>query len=322
MGEDDNGKGKESELNDIYGKLDEALGIDKDQVSIGVSDAGDGKTGAEAETPQKPVEKAATAEKALTDEQAAEKYPTLARTIKILAEREAAVERAEKQVKQVAPVGNRELMLEFKRDPITALSKVGFTQEQAAQVLRVGLAKQLGDKAPDNYKKLLNDTQLDTKFEERDQEIQALREEIRQRDTQAAQAAYISQYQNELSTHLKGVETEAPLVYRMFSKNPQKATERVMAIVMQDAREKIAAGKRDAQPLTQAEACKRLNEQLDELSDVFDTKNAQVPATKNGNDGSVNLSNKTMRPVAQAAAAEGEIPFRNYVDAYMKSKGW
>lgn len=324
MGDESN---TDSGLDDLYAKLDQAIGLnDEEKVSVGVVEDEGGKAKADTETGKPEVKPEAkqepeSKEKQLSDKEVVEKYPTLARTIKILAEREAAVERAEKTMKQAAPVGNRELMLEFKRDPITALTKVGFTAEQANDVVRAALAKQLGDKAPDQYKKLLAKTELETRFEERDREMEALREEIRMRDAQAVQATYVTQYKNELGTYLKGAETDAPLVYRMFSKNPDKASQRVMAIVMQDAQEKIAAGKRDAQPLTHAEACKKLNEQLEELSDVFGAKNELTPASKNGNDGSVNLSNKTTRPVGQTAANELPVPFQQHVDAYLKSKG-
>lgn len=322
------------DLSELYGKIDAAVGLDEDQVSVAVSnkpvgeekppgeDKPAGDSPAVGEKPDDAAAKEAPEpEKPLDDKAIAAKYPSLARTVKILTEREEAVRRGEQALKNPAPQSNQALMLQFKRDPAEALAKIGFDPAMAQQILRIGIAKGLGDKAPDQYKKLLETTTQDVRFDETSQEIENLKNEIKRRDMEAANNAYVTQYKDEVSTFLAGAEKDAPLIHRMFGTNKDKAMTRVMAKVMEDAKRKIDAGDRNAQPMSAAEAALMVEADLEDLRDVFGASNAKQVSTAAKKDAGVNLSNKDSRPSGQSKDAEVPVHFSQRVDAYMKSMG-
>lgn len=265
------------------------------------------------------------------DKETAEKYPSLARTIARLSERENKIAALEKQLEEKlkqgsAPVSNSQLLMQFKRDPVAALKTIGFQEADALNVIRTGLARTMGDKAPDQYKKLLEKTELQAQFDELRAENEALKSEFKRRDTHSAQERYVREYHNELSTYLQGAEQDAPLVHRLASANRDDTMSQIMEIVMTDAQAKIASGKTNVAPLTPSEAARVLEAKLQKYSAAFGSsgaaKTVSTPAKTPATSGTVNLSNKSVRPSSAAAAQdEAEVPIGKQVDLYLKQMG-
>ena len=265
---------------------------------------------------------AADSKEAETKKETQESHPSLARALKKLAEREAELDQLKKSYETTKKAGDATknvgsgpvTMTDFQRDPAMALQKLGFDENQAATVLRAGLATIMGDKAPDSYKGLLRDQKLEARFAESQSELQKLRDELQTERRQSAEKAYVEQYRTQVSTYLGG-ENEVPLVSKLYAQNRDECVGNIMQIVMADAGAKIRAGQNDAMPLSEREAAKILESKLEKLKSVF-VENAQKASTASAKP---NLSNKDTRPSGQTKQPEDEeLPVDKMVDIYLQ----
>lgn len=245
-------------------------------------------------------------EKEPKDEEIVEKFPSLARTMQRLSAREQKVAQLEKQLEEKIkgeskPIGNETLAREFRRDPVKALAMLGFNEQEIANSFRYGMAKQLGDKAPEQYKKLREQNELQAQFDQMREQYENLQREVKRRDEVETQRQYVVQYQNELGTYLDGAEENAPLVCKLRATDKEDAMSQIMELVWQDVQMKLASGKRDAAPLTAAEAVAKLEKKLAKYSAAFGsaatTKTSTGSAKSEAGKGTgVNLGNNATRP--------------------------
>lgn len=259
------------------------------------------------------------------EEQEQSQHPSLARAMKRLSEREAKIEALEKKYKTLETEGitkqvgngtkNIGLMTQFQRDPLAALQGLGFDNTQAQTILRAGLARVMGDKAPDSYKAITKDLQLEARFAESQAELQKLRDELNTERRAKAERDYVTQYQTEVSTYLGNPSgSETPLTAKLFSTQRDVAMSQIMEIVMSDANEKIRSGRSDAQPLTPGEAAAKLEKKLEQYKTVFVSGEDKKPALAK----TMNLTNKDVRPTSQVKKEEEEeLSVDKMVDLYL-----
>lgn len=135
----------------------------------------------------------------------------------------------------------------LRTDPWGVLRRAGVDPEIAVQL---HLAEKLGDKAPEELKAALRDSQ-------RDREVRAIREELVRRDRAEQVRSYYQHVSDGALAHVKGEHKNAPTFAAVAKSDASAAHKAVMDEIVADARER-ASKDPDADPLSYDEAVKRV----------------------------------------------------------------
>jgi hypothetical protein len=198
---------------------------------------------------------------------------------------------------------------------VDALKSLGLDDAEIPKVVRVAMASQLpGDKVPEQYRKIQEELVLEQRFREHQSEIETLRAELKRRDEDASMAKARAEYEQGLDSFLGAPGDELPTLTRLASTNKQKARERIMAVVVQDAQKKHAALQagqlkpEQATPMSPAEAAKVVESELAEYAALFGANgNASTNPTKTVVKGKPSLSNKATQPAAVRQPSDNEV---------------
>lgn len=254
-------------------------------------------------------------------------WERLAAREKEIADAQAAVEAERRKLSS--------LVSQFRRNPKEALKAIGIPEQEVSLVIRAAMADELPpDKVPAGYKAVKDKLELEDRFAQISQTLEAknaaLEAQLRQYQEREAAAKYQAEYTATLTSHLSSADVEAhtPHVARMAKAAPDKAQQRIMAIVSKDAQEKYAAVQAgrlapdQARPLTPAEASKILEAELADLASVFGTATATTPnPAKIVATGKPSLSTRATPPAA-ATPVEGTVDdFSARVENWLDSNG-
>lgn len=246
--------------------------------------------------------------------------PAVERSLARIAAREAKVAEREKAAAEAANKF-RDLPSQFRRDPIAALKAIGVEDSEAAQIVRVAMGSLLPqDKVPAQYKEMKERLVQEDRLRMIEARNAALEAQLAERDTLAVQSAAIAEYQTGMDKYLNGAATEAPNLHKMFASKPDKAREKILAVVQKDAQSKIEAAQRgeDVRPMTPAEAAAIVEAELAEYAALFGatTSTNQAPKT------AVSLTNKATQTSGSRPANTGAYADPvDAVDAWLKTKG-
>lgn len=278
------------------------------------------------ETP-KPAEPVVEAAKPVIEA----KDPALDRGWERLSAREAEVVAKEKAAEDKQR-GLSGVLSNLRRGNVTeAFKALGADETEIPKLARLAMASVLpADKVPDAYRKIQSEMTLDERFREVHGENARLRDELKQRDEQAAHARYAQEYDTSLESFLSTPAEGVPVLTKLATANKAKAKDRIMAVVRNDAAQKaeaIRAGKlkpEDASPLTPAEAAKIVESELAEYAALFGhTANEDSTSkSKTPLKGKPSLSNAGTRPAAtRTIPSEPVVDLEDQVDKWLKANG-
>lgn len=235
------------------------------------------------------------------------------RALKRIAERERRVAEREKAVEK-AP--------ERRWNKATiAADLYGFLEAQGVQdpgrVIRAGMARVLGDKAPDEYRRLgdqlKDEGSRDETTEGLREEISALKARLEQQDQSRTAARYVADYQAQLDTHLGGDLTQYPNLANSLKNDRDWTVGSMWEIIRADSRAKAQAmkpGQPLPEPITPAQVLETMERELGSIArrlGVTEPKPAQTKS-KDEQAPTAQVARKTLTAVQPTKPPQGTDP--------------
>jgi hypothetical protein len=202
---------------------------------------------------------------------------TVARELAAKAEREAADRsiaqmkalKAElEQFKDLKPTKDIAEMMGI--DTIGAIKALGHDPDT---VIKLALAQQLGDKAPDNLKQFAREAA--TK-----REIAQLRSQLAQEAQARAAQEYFNTVQAGAREYVTKVGDSTPTLALVAKADPEYAHNEIMEEIVSEAKRQ-AAQDPNGEPISYDEAAKRVEARFSRLAKLINVQNGTNPATKN-----------------------------------------
>lgn len=162
---------------------------------------------------------------------------------KAIEEKERAYGQLEARLKELEKRAMPEdLALELEQRPLETLERLGINPDQ---VVRRAIAARLGDKAPDELKREIHETQKDYEYRK---ELKALRERLEAKERESALQEFYNRVSTGAREYVKGFTSEAktntgygekaPTVAVVAKSNPDRVYDEIMQEISVDAREK------------------------------------------------------------------------------------
>lgn len=128
-----------------------------------------------------------------------------------------------------------DLALELEQRPLETLERLGINPDQ---VVRRAIAARLGDKAPDELKREIHETQRDYEYRK---ELKALRDRLEAKERESALQEFYNKVSNGAREYVKtgtGLSEKSPTVAMVAKSNPDRVYDEIMQEISWDAREK------------------------------------------------------------------------------------